>query len=291
MTSKSPAHVRTSARIVLRSSNSWQRIATAFALSLQLGWAIAAQSQTGPVKPDVSMGSMGTDREIRTFLLVDHLEIQPNKSERPAVLQFLGWIGGDYQRLYLRAQGEQPTRMGSGGELRADVLYGRLITPFWSAIAGVRVDTKPRMAAGSALAVPDAGASGKARVTRSMLAVGLEGIAPYWFELEPTVFVSNRGDVSAEFESTLNLRFTQRLILQPRLELNAAVQAVPDFGVGSGLNDVEFGTRLRYEVRRKFAPYIGASWHRLTSGSAAQAKAAGGKIGSATVAVGVRIWR
>jgi copper resistance protein B len=291
MTSKTPANVRTSARIVQRSINASQLMATAFALSLQLCWARAAQSQTGAVTPAVSMGSMDMDQAIRTYLLADQLEIQPNKSERPAVLQFLGWIGGDYQRVFLRAQGEQPTREGSGGELRADVLYGRLITPFWSAVAGVRVDTKPRMTARSALAVPGAVASGKARVTRGMLAVGLVGIAPYWFELEPTVFVSDRGDVSAEFESTLDIRFTQRLILQPRLELNAAVQAVPDFGVGSGLNDVEFGTRLRYEVRRKFAPYIGASWHRLTSGSAAQAKAAGGKVGSATVAVGVRIWR
>jgi len=237
------------------------------------------------------MGGMDMDRVIRTYLLADQLEIQPNTPERPVVLEFLGWIGGDYQRLFLRAQGEQSTRTGSGGELRADVLYGRLLTPFWSAVAGVRIDTRQRMTSVPALTGPSAAATGKSRVTRGMLAVGLEGIAPYWFELEPTIFVSDHGDISAEFESTFDLRFTQRLILQPRLELNAAVQAVPDFGVGSGLNDVEFGARLRYEVRRKFAPYVGVSWQRLTSGTAAQARSAGDKVGSATVAAGVRIWR
>jgi len=237
------------------------------------------------------MGGMDMDRVIRTYLLADQLEIQPNKSDRPVVLEFLGWIGGDYQRLFLRAQGELPTQIRGGGELQADVLYGRLIAPFWSAVTGVRIDTRQHLAEASSQTGLNATASRDRRVTRGMLAVGLEGIAPYWFELEPTIFVSDQGDVSAEFESTFDLLFTQRLILQPRLELNAAVQAVPDFGVESGLNDVEFGARLRYEVRRKFAPYVGVSWHRLTSGTAARAKAAGEKVGTATVSAGVRIWR
>lgn len=284
-------NAQTSARVVRRSDSGWYWLTTTFMLSLQLCWAVAAHSQSGPDRPVASMGGMNMDRVIRTYLRADQLEIHPNSPEHPAVLELLGWVGGEHQRLYLRAQGEQPTRAGSGGEFTADVLYGRLLTPFWSGVAGVRIDTRPRMTKGTVQTGPNAAASAKARVTRGMLAVGLEGIAPYWFELEPTLFVSDRGDISAEFASTFNLRVTQRLVLQPRLELNAAVQAVPDFGVGSGLNDVEFGMRLRYEVRRKFAPYVGASWHRLMSGTAAQAKAAGGEVGSAAIVAGVRVWR
>ena len=289
MMTKSFGDVR--ARITQRSDKVWSRLATVFMLSLQLSCALVAHSQAGTTKPVDGMGGMDMDRVIRTYLLADQLEIQTNNSDRPAVLQFLGWIGGDYQRLYLRAQGEQPTQALRGGELRADVLYGRVLTPFWSVVAGVRVDTRPRTRMGSLQTARNTATSGEPRVTRAMLAVGLEGIAPYWFDVEPTVFVSDRGDISAEFESTLDVRVTQRLVLQPRFELNAAVQAVPDFGVGSGLNDVEFGIRLRYEVRRKFAPYIGASWHRLTSGTAAQAKAAGGEVGSANISAGIRVWR
>lgn len=274
-----------------KSDSGWYWLATTFMLSLQLCWAVAAHSQSGPDRPVASMGGMNMDRVIRTYLLADQLEIHPNGPKRPVVLELLGWIGGEYQRLYLRAQGEQSTRAGSGGELTADLLYGRLLTPFWSGVAGVRIDTRPRMPNNSSQTLPNTVASGEPRVTRGLLAVGLEGIAPYWFELEPTLFVSDRGDISVEFESTYDLRVTQRLVLQPRLELNAAVQAVPDFGVGSGLNDVEFGMRLRYEVRRKFAPYVGASWHRLMSGTAAQAKAAGGEVGSAAIVAGVRVWR
>ena len=227
---------------------------------------------------------MDMDRVIRKFLLADVLELQPTGSEGPVNFEGLAWIGGDYRRLFLRAQGEQPTD-GGGGELQADALYGRLITPFWSAVAGARLDTRPRAAGG------EAGAGDGGRVTRGMLAVGFVGIAPYWFELEPTLYVSQDGDVSAEFETSFDLLFTQRLILQPRFEMNAALQKVPEFGVGAGLNDVEFGARLRYEIRRKFAPYVGVSWTRRTSGTAAMARAAGEPVGDRAILAGVRMWR
>lgn len=232
------------------------------------------------------MTSMDMDRAYRTFLLADVLEIKPNGPESPIDFEGLGWIGGDYQRLFLRAQGELPTSSLHGGDLQADALYGRLLTPFWSAVGGVRVDTRAR--AGRDVAGV---ASGDRRVTRGLLALGFVGIAPFFFELEPTLYVSQRGDVSADFASSFDLLLTQRLIVQPRVELNAALQKVPEFGVGSGLNDVELGARLRYEVRRKFAPYIGVSWYRRTGGTAAMARAAGESVGGGVFAAGVRLWR
>ena len=227
--------------------------------------------------------SMRLDREIRTFLLADVLDIQPNGADRPVNLEGLGWIGGDYNRLYLRAIGVRPTT-GGGGDLQTDVLYGRLISPFWTAVAGARLDTR----AGSETV---AGGTARRRATRGLLAFGLEGLAPYWLEMEPTLFVSREGDVSARFETAFDLLFTQRLILQPRLELNAAVQQVPEFGVGSGLNDVALGARMRYEIRRKFAPYVGVSWSRRAGGTAAMARANGEAVRSSGVVLGVRLWR
>jgi copper resistance protein B len=229
--------------------------------------------------------SMELDREVRTFLLADVLEIQPNGPETPINLEGLAWIGGDYRRLYLRARAEQPTVGRGGGDLRADVLYGRLLTPFWSAVAGVHIDTRAR--AGRDVA----GVAAGGRVTRANLAIGLLGIAPYWLEAEPTLYVSQDGDVAFDFETSFDLLLTQRLILQPRLELNAAIQEVPEFGVGSGLNDVELGARLRYEIRRKFAPYVGLAWYRRTGGTAAMARAAGAEVGGSVLALGVRVWR
>lgn len=250
------------------------------ALLLQLSVSAPAQAQ----EPKRTT-SMMLDRRIRTFLLADVLDIQPDGADRPVHLEGLGWIGGDYNRLYLRAIGERPTAGGGGaGDLQADVLYGRLISPFWTMVAGARLDTRagPETVAGEAA---------QRRATRGLLALGLQGLAPYWLEMEPTLFVSKEGDVSARFETAFDLLFTQRLILQPRVELNAAVQRVPEFGIGSGLNDVEVGARMRYEIRRKFAPYVGVSWSRRAGGTAAMARANGEVVRGSGVVVGVRLWR
>ena len=267
--------------------------AVAVGLLVQLIFATAGLAQSAPAGHSERMHGMDMDRVIRTYVLADQLEIRPNVRERPVTVEFLSWIGGDYRRLFFRAQSEIPTEGRGDGELQADVLYGRLLSPFWSAVGGVRVDTRPRA---SAPAFPRGDVArrelaGRDRVTRGMLAVGLFGIAPYWFEFEPTLFVSEKGDVSAELETSFDVTFTQRLILQPRVELNAAVQAVPAFGIESGLNDVELGARLRYEIRRKFAPYVGVSWHRSTGATAARVKAAGEPISTGGITAGVRIWR
>lgn len=260
--------------------------ACAVAAVLLLAAALAGRADAQGANQPKHTTSMEMDRDVRTFLLADVLEIQPNGPETPLNVEGLGWIGGDYRRLFLRARGELPIEALSGGDLRADVLYGRLISPFWSAVAGLRLDTRERSGRDVSGATAKPG-----RVTRGMLAVGLLGIAPYWFEFEPTLYVSQDGHVSADLETSFDLLLTQRLIVQPSLELNAAVQAVPEFGIASGLNDVEIGARLRYEIRRKFAPYVGVSWHRRIGGTAALARAAGGTIDETVVSAGVRLWR
>jgi copper resistance protein B len=214
------------------------------------------------------------DDAIYTFVLFDQLEYAPGPSERPVGLEAASWIGGDLNRLWLRAEGEQST-LESEGEAELEAFYGRLITPYFDALAGARLDTR----------------WGEERATRGLLAVGVEGVAPYMFEVAPTLYVSQDGDVSAEFEAAYHFLFTQRLVLEPEMELTAAVQDVPEWGVGTGVNDLSLGLRLRYEIRRKFAPYVGYEWGRSFGQAADFARAEGAGASSGAFVFGLRLWR
>lgn len=207
------------------------------------------------------------------FVLFDQLEYAPALDERAVNVDARAWYGGAYRRVWLLAQSEFATARRQG-EAEVQALYGRLIDPFWDAVIGVRVDQH----------------WGDAHRRRAQFAIGLIGLAPYRFELEPTVFVSDRGDVSARFEAAFQMPLTQRLIAEPEIEVNVALQAVPAFAVRRGVNDYEAGVRVRYEFRREFAPYVGWSWSRRTTGTAGSAGISGPAAESRFVA-GVRLWR
>lgn len=226
-------------------------------------------AQEMPEMPGMEGMEWGTE----SLILLDQLEFAPGGAGRPLGLDAIGWYGGAYNRLWFRAEGEHLTA-GGEGEGEAQLLYGRMISPYWDALVGVRVNTR----------------WGDERATRGLLAVGLEGLAPYWFELAPTLFVSEDGDLSARLEASYELLFTQRLVAEPELELNAALQEVPEFGVGRGLNDIELGLRLRYEIKREFAPYVGFSWTRRFGESADFARAAGEGVRDGSVVAGLRVW-
>lgn len=208
-----------------------------------------------------------------TFLLFDELEYAPGASGRPLGLGATAWYGGAYNRLWVRAEGEQLTA-ASGGEAEIEALYGRLITPYFDAVVGARVDQE----------------WGDESATRGLLAVGIQGLAPYWFEIAPTLYVSQDGDFSARFEAEYEILLTQRAVLTPELELNAALQEVPEWGVGSGLNDYELGLRLRYEIKREFAPYVGWVWTRRLGGTSDLARAAGEEVSGNGFVAGLRMW-
>jgi copper resistance protein B len=213
-----------------------------------------------------------TDDKIFTRLLFDQLEYAPGPSGQPISLEAIGYVGGDFNRLWLRAEGEQSTidNFGGGGEAETEVLYGRLISPFFDVVGGARVDTRW----GEGVAGDN---------VRGHLAVGLQGVAPYMFEVEPTLYVSQAGNVSAEFTAEYHFLFTQRLTLVPEVEASAAVQEVPEWGVGSGFNDLGLSARLRYELSRKFAPYVGYGYDWAFD--------SGGTDGSGAFVFGVRMWR
>jgi len=120
--------------------------------------------------------------------------------------------------------------------------------------------------------------------------VGIEGLAPYWFELDAQAFLSNKGDAHLRIEGSYDQRITQRLILQPAAEVNLAAQDVPELGIGSGVSDIELGLRLRYEIAREFAPYVGVNWERKLGGSADYARAAGDGASATSLVMGIRFW-
>ncbi|MDI1365519.1 MAG: copper resistance protein B, partial [bacterium] len=188
------------------------------------------------------------------------------------------WFGGDINRLTLKSEGEGVSGDGlDRAELQA--LYSRSVGPYFNLQAGVRHDFEPKP-------------------SRTYATIGFEGLAPYWFEVGGAAFLSNKGDLSARrraggvarFEGYYDQRLTQRLILQPRVELNLAASNDRATGVGSGLSDVELGLRLRYEIRREFAPYVGVTYDRKFGKSADYARTAGEDVEDARVVLGLRAW-
>jgi copper resistance protein B len=181
------------------------------------------------------------------------------------------WYGGDYNKLYFKTEGE-----GNTGEAletaELQLLYDRLIAPFWSLQAGVRHDVRPSAA------------------DVSYVAFGVQGLAPQWFETDVAAYVSEDGDVSVRGEFEYDLLLTQRLVLQPRLEINASLDDAPELGIANGLNSTEVGLRLRYEMRREFAPYVGVRWERLYGDTRDLASAEGEPLSKTSLIIGVRAW-
>ncbi|MCA1790807.1 MAG: copper resistance protein B, partial [Thioalkalivibrio sp.] len=120
-------------------------------------------------------------------------------------------------------------------------------------------------------------------------AIGLQGLAPYMFEVDNTLYFSEHGDVSMGFEAEYHVRITQRLVLQPRTELSLYAQDIPSRGIGAGLSDMTLELRLRYEIRREFAPYLGIRFEYLVGETGNIAEAAGQDAGSVFYLAGLRV--
>lgn len=179
------------------------------------------------------------------------------------------WYGGDINRFVAKSEGEGSFRGGvDSAEVQA--LYSRAVSRYFDLQAGVRQDFSPR--------------------ARTYLTVGTQGLFPYWFEVNGALFLSTKGELLGRAEGTYDLRLTQRLILQPRVELNLAAQDTRETRTGAGLSDAELGLRLRYEIRREFAPYIGVSYERRFGRTADFARAAGEDSHTTSFVVGVRTW-
>lgn len=211
------------------------------------------------------------DNEFFAVFKGNRLEYQSREGKPILLWDVEGWIGRDFNKLYLESEGHWSFDDEEVAEAGAELLYGRTIASFWDLRLGVRHDFRPD---------PD----------RTFAALGVQGMAPLRFEVEATAYVSEDGDLSAALEAEYDLHLSQRLILQPRLETGVAVQEVEEYGVGQGFTDIELGLRLRYEIRREFAPYIGVSWSRKLGETADLVEEEGGDIETTSFVAGMRFW-
>jgi copper resistance protein B len=214
------------------------------------------------------------DDRIFWMVLIDQFEYAWSSDHNPVSWDLKAWVGEDFNRIWLKSEGGRATNR-KGGEFEVQAVYGRLISPFWEVQAGVRIDRQ--------LASVDP-------ETRTHFAFGFEGLAPYWLEVEPVLFISAEGEVSARFEASHDILLSQRLVLRPEVEFNFAAQSVPSWGIGSGLVDGAVALRFRYEIWRQFAPYVGVEWAQRFGETADLAREAGEKTVEWSVLGGFRIW-
>jgi copper resistance protein B len=205
-----------------------------------------------------------------SLVILDLAEVGFHKGHESYRFEGEVFTGGNINRFGVKFEGE-----GVFGktidDLELQALYSRAIAPYWNLQAGIRHDIRPDP-------------------SRTYAVAGVEGLAPYWFKINAAAFLSNKGEVRARAEGSYDLRLTQELILQPRIEANLSFQDIPAIGVGSGLTDFEAGLRLRYEIRQEFAPYVGVEWRRKTGDTARFARLAGDDPDTLSVVAGVRIW-
>jgi copper resistance protein B len=202
--------------------------------------------------------------------LINIAEVQFHKGKEAFEWDAEGWYGGDINRLWIKTEGEG--EFGRSIE-KADVqaLYSHAVDPYFNIQGGIRYDVKPNP-------------------SRVYATVGFEGLAPSFFDVEGALFLSNKGELMARAEGYYDQRITQRLILQPRAELNFAAQSSREIGVGKGLSDAEIGLRLRYDIRREFAPYVGVQYRRAFGDTRRFLRAEGEDASSWSLLTGVRLW-
>lgn len=203
------------------------------------------------------------------MLLIDRLEYFDGRDGNGVALDAQGWYGTDANKLWVKAEGERSA--GRLQDLRTEALWAHPIGIYWNTQLGVRHDFGTG---------PD----------RTWAAFGIQGLAPYWFDVEATFYVGPSGRTAFRFESEYELPLTQRLILQPRFEANLYGRDDPQRGIGSGLSDAAAGLRLRYEFTRKFAPYVGVEFERKFSRTADFARNAGEPAFDPRLVAGIRFW-
>lgn len=217
--------------------------------------------------PDVD-GHPAHDNALRYFVLFDQLEWRAGET-RVFDLDGTAWIGRDRDRLWLRTEGVAVDRRVRDAQVQA--LYGRQFARWWDVVAGVRQDVRPGPA-------------------QAWAAIGVQGLAPYWFQVEATGYVGASGRTEARFGVEYQLLITNRLILQPRMDATFAGKSDTTRSIGAGLVTTDVGLRVRYEWRREIAPYVGVTWERPWGTTRDLMRSAGDQIGGPRLAAGLRLW-
>jgi copper resistance protein B len=254
------------------------RIAT-LALGLTAAWPIAARAQDHAADTVYPPEQMEAAREklaeehggaLLGTAMVNIAEYQLRSKNNGFRWQGEGRFGGDVNRLAVKSEGEL-TVGDDVDDAEIQALYSRALSPYFDVQAGLRYDVEPHP-------------------SRPYAAIGFEGLAPYWFDVDSALFVSTHGDVFARLEGSYDQLLTQRLIAQPRAEINLAAQDVREHELAAGITHFELELRVRYEICRELAPYLGVSWQRKVGQTAGFARREGDRVSSTSLVLGLRTW-
>ncbi|PCI68764.1 MAG: copper resistance protein CopB [Piscirickettsiaceae bacterium] len=222
------------------------------------------------ISPSMSTFAGGRgDDPLLSKVMIDQFELRNTDGDDPVVIQAQGWVGNDLDKFWVKLDGERTN--GKTEDLEMQFLYSQAIAPYWDMQVGWRHDTLPGP-------------------NRDWLAFGFQGLAPYFFEIDAAAFVGEGGQTVIRLEGEYEILFTQKLILTPEFEVNLYGKDDVAAGVGSGLSDIELGLRLRYEIKREFAPYIGVNWTSKYGNTADLARSVGADIEDTQFVVGIRAW-
>lgn len=210
------------------------------------------------------------DEQNFASLLVDRLEYVNSDDNTSTTYDLQAWFGRDYDRIVLKAEGDIDD--GKLQDATTELLWGHAVAAFWDTQLGVRYD------------------SGEEGPDRTWLAFGVQGLAPYWFEIDATAYVGDHGRSALSLEAEYELLFTQKWILQPRVEIDWYSKDDTERGIGSGFSAAAFGIRLRYEIRREIAPYIGIEWTQQYGDTKNFTQAEGGDPSETRFVAGLRFW-
>lgn len=209
------------------------------------------------------------DDALYSRVMLDRVEAFRTGDSHGQAVDAQAWIGGDIDKLWFKLDGERTN--GKPGATRTEALWDHAVSAYWGLQTGIRHDFGDGPA-------------------RTWAAFGIQGLAPYWFDLQATAYVGQNGRTALRFETEYDLLITQRLILQPNLKVNLYGSKDIERGTGAGLSDVGAGLRLRYEFSRKVAPYVGVVWSGKFGDTARYARDAGSAVREAKLVAGVRIW-
>ncbi|MFO1387738.1 copper resistance protein B [Cellvibrio sp.] len=209
-----------------------------------------------------------SDDPVLTRVLLDQFELSDGDNN-PVNLEAQAWIGKSLNKLWLKTEVARSDGQTQDAEVQA--LYSHAIAPFWDAQIGVRHDIKPRP-------------------SRDWGVIGIQGLSPYWFDVDAAFFVGESGRIAARLKAEYELLITQRLILSPSFEVNLYGQNDGETATGSGVSDTKAGLRLRYEIHRELAPYVGINWNKKFGKTAEFAKAEGESFKDTELVAGLRIW-
>jgi len=208
------------------------------------------------------------DDPVELKLMLDKFEVGRTNGNNVVAWESGLWVGKDLNKLWIKSDGERVGGKTEGTENR--LLYSRAIAPFWDVQTGWRHDTAPGQ-------------------SRDYFTVGLQGLAPYYFETDANISFGKNNQVKLNLAFEYEMMLTQKLVLSPEVELNIYSKDDKAMGIGSGLSDMEAGLRLRYEVKREFAPYIGVNWAKKF-GNTADLREEGEDSSETMFVAGVRIW-